>query len=182
MSAAATLKSTPLKTDHHKGSLSASLIIVEYGDYECPHCAEASIVIEQLLNFYPDTCYIFRHFPLSKIHQHARLAAVAAEAAAKQNKFWKMHQALFLHQDGLSSERIFTIAREAGLNMREFLNDLEDGDLLEKVNDHFSSGIQSSVESTPTLFINGIHFEGSISVIDLKAELDEILRYDQPNA
>lgn len=182
MSAAATLKSTPVNTDHRNGAFLASIIIVEYGDYECPHCAKAAKVLEQLLDSYPDTCLIYRHFPLSEVHQHARLAAVAAEAAGKQNKFWEMHQALFLHQDDLSSESIFTIAREVGLNMREFLNDLEDEDMLEKVNENFSSGIQSSVASTPTLFINGVRFEGSISEMDLKAELDEILRYDQPNA
>lgn len=175
---ATTLKRLPEKHDHHLGPLSASIVIVEYADFECPYSAEAVTVVNQIMKSNDDICIIFRHFPLTSHHHNAGLAAMAAEAAGKQNKFWDMHHALFENQSELGSEMIFRLARELGLDLRKFTNDLEDDHLLKRVQEDFDSGIKSGVDETPTFFVNGIKYEGETSIEGLQAEIDEILEDD----
>lgn len=175
---ATTLKRLPEKQDHHLGPISASIVIVEYADFECPRCAEAVEVVNQIMKSNNDICIIFRHFPLTAHHPNAGLAAMAAEAAGKQNKFWEMHRELFANQDNLGSEQIFSIAREIGLDLRQFTIDLEDEHLLKNVQENFESGIKSGVDGTPTFFVNGIKYEGDTTIEGLQAEIDEILEDD----
>lgn len=175
---ATTLKRLPEKNDHHLGPLHASIVIVEYADFECPYCAAAVEVVDQIMKKNKDICIIFRHFPLTNHHPNAGIAAMAAEAAGKQNKFWEMHHSLFANQEDMGSERIFTIAREIGLNIRQFTNDLEDEGLLKHVQADFDSGIKSGVDGTPTFFVNGIKYEGETSIEGLQEEIDEILDDD----
>jgi protein-disulfide isomerase len=175
---ATTLKRLPEKHDHHLGPLSASIVIVEYGDFECPYCAEAVAVVDKIMKSNNDICFIFRHFPLTSHHHNAGLAAMAAEAAGKQNKFWEMHRILFENQYDLGSEKIFGLARELGLDLRQFTNDLEEERLLKHVEEDFESAIKSGVDGTPTFFVNGIKYEGETTVDGLQAEIDEILEDD----
>jgi protein-disulfide isomerase len=168
-----TLKNPPDKNDHHRGSLDASVVIIEYGDYQCPFCAATAPVLHQIYESSDDVCIIFRHFPLVKSHPNAGIAAIAAEAAAKQKKIWEMHQALFNHQSDLSTENIFTIAQGLELDMREFLNDLEDEDILNKVRNDFDHALANGISETPTIFVNGVLFEGLPSLERLREEISQ---------
>jgi protein-disulfide isomerase len=169
-----TLKNPPIKTDHHKGPLEASIIIVEYGDYECPRSAAMVPILDKIFKSYIDVCLIFRHLPLVSSHPHSAVAAVAAEAAAQQNKFWEMHQALFENQSDLSTENILSIARDLKLNMRKFVNDLENEKLLKKVRVDLNNGINNGIKVTPTIFVNGIRFEGIPSYEEIREEIKHI--------
>jgi protein-disulfide isomerase len=173
--AAFTLKTPPGHADHRRGPLNASVIIVEYGDYQCPFCAATAPVLDKLFRRYDDLCLVFRHFPMISNHPNAGVAAVAAEAANRQGKFWEMHQALFENQQDLSTENIFVLAKNLGLDMRDFLNDLEDERLLERVRKDINSGVLNGVNATPTIFVNGIRFEGMPSLDELQNEVDQII-------
>lgn len=182
MSSPVTLKRPPELTDHRLGSLDSNIIIVEYADFLCPFSSGVSKVVDQVLSRYKDICFIFRHFPLTNIHPYAGIAAMASEAAAEQGKFWEMHEILFSHQSEIGPESVFNLARELKLDMKKFLNDIEDETLLQKVQNDFKSGIDSSVDGTPTIFVNGLSFEGEITFEGLSEEIDQILNDNQPSA
>lgn len=179
MSASPTLKHSPVRKDHHLGSMSSSIMIVQYADFQCPFCAEAALVLDQILRSYRDVCLVFRHFPLTNTHPQAGIAAMAAEAAGKQDRFWEMHHSLLAHQNELEPESVFQLARDLKIDMRRFLNDIEDDELLERVQSDFRAGMENGVDGTPTIFINGVLFEGDISVEGISAEIDQILTDDQ---
>lgn len=181
MSSAATLKRPPELDDHHLGSFNASIMIVEYADFLCPFSAESLKVLDQVLKKYKNVCLVYRHFPLTHTHPYAEVAAMASEAASRQGRFWDMHHALFKNQKDLSPESIFNLARELKLDMRKFLNDLEDEGLRKRVHQDFLSGTQNSIDSTPTIYINGVIFEDDISLKGFSDEIDLILREDQIN-
>lgn len=174
-----TLKTLPTKNDHCYGSLDASIIIVEYADFQCPFSAATSPVLDKVFQTYDEVCIVYRHFPILSTHPNAGVAALAAEAAGKQNKFWEMHHALFQHQYDLSTENIFSLAKNLGLDMRDFPNDLEDEHLLQKVRGDYTHGINDGVSATPTLFVNGIRFEGMPSYEELREEIDQALQDSQ---
>ncbi len=179
MSAAATLKRPPETSDHHLGTLNSSIMIVEYADFACPFSAELAGVLDKVMRQYKDICLVSRHFPLTSVHPNAGIAAMAAEAAGKQHKFWEMHHLLFKHYSALDPESVFHLARELRLDMRRFLNDLEEENLLERVQRDFRGGMENAIDGTPTLFINGILYEGDLSVQGISAEIDQILTEDQ---
>lgn len=159
------LHSGPSKNDHKKGDLNAPVILVEYGDYECPHSTKASQWIPQLLHdFGNNICYIFRHFPLAHIHPQSALAAIAAEAAGLEGKFWEMHEALYRNHFMLSTDVIMSLAEELNLNEDQFLQALDREDLVNHVCEDIISGEESGVFSTPAFFINGMKMEGPISL------------------
>ena len=170
------LKKSLSPEDHVLGQIGAPVEIIEYGDFQCPFCAAAAPMLDAIVSNYSNgVCLAFRHFPLSTIHPHATMAAVASEAAAEQGKFWEMHHALFSHQDDLSLENIFEIAQGLDLDMKKFLKDLDREDLAEKVQKDFSSGIRSGVNGTPSLFINGLRYDGVPSYEALLDLVESIL-------
>ncbi len=147
--------------DHIFGNPVAWLELVEYGDYECPYCGRAYPIVKNIQHHIGgEMRFVFRNFPLSKIHPHAFAAAVAAEAASLQNKFWEMHDIIFQNQQLLDDRHIFLFAENIGLNLERFKNDIQQKQLMEKVDDDFESGIRSGVSGTPTFFINGNKYEG----------------------
>ena len=157
--------------DHIYGNLNAALELVEYGDYQCPYCGRAYTIIKSILQRSDtDIKFIFRNFPLSKIHPLALPAAVATEAAARQDKFWEMHDIIFENQPKLNAESFFLFAETIGLDTKHFKSDIERKDLAEKVHHDFESGLRSGVNRTPSFFINGKKYEGSW-------EEDEFLAY-----
>lgn len=171
-----TLKIPIIKTDHTKGPRSAPVNIVEYSDFQCPYCAAASPILETLIeNFRHTLCFAYRHFPITTLHPHAAKAAVASEAAALQSQFWSMHDALFSNQAYISDNSILIMARELKLDMKKFERDLERPELIEKVQADFNSGVKSGVSGTPTLFINGLRYEGEINYEDLAREVEQII-------
>lgn len=148
--------------DHVKRSLEAPVVLVEYGDYECPHCQEVYPILYQLKERLGDRiAYVYRHFPISRQHPNAQLAAEAAEAAAAQGKFWEMHHRLFTHQNELGFDDLLRHARAIGLDVDRFRHELQEHLYADRVREDFMSGVRSGVNGTPTFYINGIRYDGA---------------------
>ena len=147
--------------DQTQGNEQAAIKLVEYGDYQCPHCGTAYPIIKEIQSTFGDQIlFVFRNFPLQESHRYANIAAQAAEAAGKQGKFWEMHDAIFENQQQLNEEFIEHLAEKLGLDMEEFEEDLNSEEISTKVEDDFESGVRSGVNGTPSFFINGEKFDG----------------------
>ncbi|WP_344051426.1 Na+/H+ antiporter NhaA [Streptomyces thermoalcalitolerans] len=140
--------------DHIQGPVDAPLTLVEYGDYECPFCAHATGVAQELRRHFGDRLrYVFRHLPLPEVHPHAELAARAAVAADAQKGFWRMHNLLFTHQDRLEFEDIISYAVQAGLDIEIFLRDLDSEQTAARIRADVASAEASGADGAPTFFI-----------------------------
>src|SRR5690606_29740680 len=115
-----------LERDHVRGPADAPVTLVEYGDFECPHCGRAEPAVRELLADFGDVRYVWRHLPLTDVHPHAQLAAEATEAAGEQGAFWEMHDLLFAHQDALRAEDLISYAGQLGLDVDQFERDLQE--------------------------------------------------------
>ena len=147
--------------DHIQGDLKAPILLVEYGDYECPHCARALETVKALQEALgKKLCFVFRNFPLSQIHPYAEFGAEAAEAAGAQGRFWEMHEAIFQNQDSLGPGLITELAKELELDLPRFLSDLEGKKFEAKVREDFMGGARSGVHGTPSYFVNGLRYQG----------------------
>jgi protein-disulfide isomerase len=167
----------PITSDDHVfGNQAAPLELLEYGDYECFYCGLGYLTIKdiqrQLGN---DVKFVFRNFPLSKIHPHAFFVAVATEAAGVQGRFWEMHDIIFENQETLDKETIFHFAAMLDLNIHRFKDDVHRKNLIEKVENDFESGLRSGVKGTPAFFINGAKYEGDWMNADLLQHLKNVL-------
>jgi protein-disulfide isomerase len=150
------------KKDHVQGSSNALIELLEFGDFQCPHCGAAYPIIKEIQKASGKKLkFVFRNFPLSEAHPMALPAAIAAEAAGKQNQFWEMHDVIFENQMALSKTAVFKFAKMLSLNIPSFEKDLQDKSLAEKIEADFESGIKSGVNGTPSFFINGYKYEGS---------------------
>ncbi len=175
------LKPPVSNKDHVQGRTDAIIELVEYGDYQCHFCGEAYSIIKSIQQKFGDNLkFVFRNFPLSKIHRHAKLAAVASEAAARQGKYWNMHDILFVNQRELHRSALIAYAETIDLDFVQFENDLDDSLLFEKVEADFESGLRSGVNKTPDFFINGIIYNGNWDETSLsffiKRKRDPIVR------
>ena len=158
--------------DHVLGDVDAPLTLVEYLDYECPFCARVSGVGDELRAHFGDRLrYVVRHFPLT-VHPHAELAAYAAEAAGRQGRFWDMHTVLFDHQDELELEDLAGYAGDLGLDVEQFLRDLDDEDLQHRVERHVASAEASGVRGTPTFFVGDVRHVGPYDAATLRDALE----------
>ncbi|MGH7471486.1 MAG: DsbA family protein [Longimicrobiales bacterium] len=144
------------------GSYDAPVTILEYGDLECPYCAAVRPVLEELVAADPArTRLVFRHFPVTTLHAHARLAAESAEAAGAQGRFWEMHDMIFTHQDQLQEEHLRAFARAVGVSdTARFDRELRTGVYRAEVRDDFRRGVEDGVNGTPTLYINRRRYDG----------------------
>jgi len=159
--------------DHATGALSAPLMLVEYGDYDCSHCGDAYPVIRELRRaFGAALTFVYRNFPLTSIHVHAQRAAETAEWAALAGKFWEMHDYLYEHQDRLDDRGLRAAAVELALDPRELQTTWETHAMIARVKEDFLGGIKSGVSGTPKLFINGLRYDGLVNVKDLTAALE----------
>jgi protein-disulfide isomerase len=148
--------------DHVQGSASASLTLVEYGDYECPDCGRLFWIIQDLQRELGDRLRIvYRHYPLSGIHHHAQDAAEAAEAAGAQNRFWEMHDLLFQNQNALSQKHLVDYAESLKLDLNRFRQELKNQIYDERVREDFRRGVQNGVYRTPGLFLNAVRHDGA---------------------
>jgi protein-disulfide isomerase len=164
--------------DHRIGLLEAPIVVIEYGDYECPLSAKANHWMNEILKeFKSDICYVFRHFPFTDIHPHSALAAIAAEAAAKEHRFWEMHNLLMENYKILSGKKIVEMSREINLEMEDFLLSLESDDLMDNVCKDIVSGEESGVHSTPSFFVNNILLEGPTNYHSLREEIVQNLNH-----
>jgi protein-disulfide isomerase len=147
--------------DHLEGASDAPVVLVEYGDYECPDCLNAWPIVKELREKVGDRlAFSFRHFPQASIHPHASAAAQAAEAAASQGKFWEMHDLLFRNQKRLADLDITHLALQLGLEVYKFQADLERPSFVQRIREDVASGTESGVKGTPTFFLNGCRYRG----------------------
>ena len=155
--------------DHVRGPADARLI-VEYGDYECPYSRLAYRAIELVeAQLSEGVGFAFRHFPLTEIHPHALAASLAAEAAARQDRFWEMHEMLFHRQHALTDDDLRRYAIELGLDISRFDADRGGEAALERVRRDVRSGTASGeVHGTPTLFIEGVVHRGGYDAATLR--------------
>ncbi|MEH2079510.1 MAG: DsbA family protein [Nostoc sp.] len=151
--------------DHLQGTIDAPVILIEYGDYQCPYCAEIHKMIktiQQRLDH--QLCFVFRHFPQKQLHFQAQKAAEAAEAAAAQGKFWQMHNILFERQKFLSDSNLLEYANELGLDLYQFLRAIASHQCADRVAQDIQDGKQCGVTRTPTLFINQNRYDDAWEV------------------
>lgn len=164
------------KQDHVLGPESASVTLVEYGDYECPYCGMAHLTVKEVLQLLGDQLrFVFRHFPLIQIHPHAERAAEAAEAAGAQGKFWAMHDTLFEHQRALDDTHLVLYATALDLDKDRFVRELAEHKYADRVIKDLLSGARSGVNGTPTFFINGLRYEGVYDLQTLLAAINAVV-------
>lgn len=152
--------SAPVDAADHVRGVSGGRQLVVYGDFECPYTAAAMRDIGRLLDGGAAFEIVYRHFPLRTIHPHAQAAAKAAEAAARQDRFWEMHDVLFRNQRHFEPEELRRFAERLELDLELFDSDIEDRDIRARVARDVQSGLESGVDGTPSLFIDGARYEG----------------------
>jgi protein-disulfide isomerase len=138
-----------------KGNPGAKITLIEFADYECPHCKRFQPVLHQILDeFRSDVKLYFKNYPLPQ-HTNARLAAEAAVAAQKQGKFWQYQDKLWEKSDELTPAEIEKAAKEVGLDVTKFRQDLASEPVKARVQKDRNDGQAAGIQATPTLYING---------------------------
>ncbi len=174
------LKRPVSEDDWARGPADAPVTLVEYADFQCPNCQQAHPVIERVLDhFGDDVRFVFRHFPIVSRRERAQAAALAAEAAGRQGKFWEMHRRLMEARGALSPDDLREQAEAMGLDLGRFERDLADPELAAKIREEKLLGVRSGVNGTPTLFLNGARYEGETSPLD-EAELRQAIENARP--
>ena len=169
------------ESDHVVGRADAPVTLVEYGDYQCPHCQAAWPQVELILrHFGQDLRYAYRHFPISTLHPLAKPAAECAEFAGAHDLFWEMHSAIYANGHQLSGATLFALARELGLDAAELGQALEQGTYAPKVEADFLGGVRSGVNGTPCFFVNGVRHDGSYAAADLAAAIEAAQQAGHP--
>jgi protein-disulfide isomerase len=168
-----TLRVPVTQHDHVRGPANAPVTLVEYGDYECPHCGLAHPIVNAVRkHFARQLRFVFRHFPLSQIHPNAETAAESAEFAGAHGRFWEMHDGIYENQDRLGLPLLFALVRTLGLSELELQSALASGEYEPKVRADFLGGVRSGVNGTPSFFINGERHDGSYAFDDLVAAIE----------
>lgn len=158
-----------------RGNSAAKTWLVEFSDFQCPACKAFASVVDGLATTYPDTLFIaYRHFPLPQ-HPFSQKAAIAAEAAGRQGKFWDMDKLLFTNQSSLSDAKITELAQSLNLDMTTFASNSADPAIKEKINADVSFGQQLGINATPTFYLNGVKLEVA-TPNDLKGKVEEAMK------
>jgi protein-disulfide isomerase len=166
--------STPVDAaDHVLGPPRASATLVEYGDFECPNCKQAVSALKILLRRHEGRVrLVWRNFPLEAVHPHALGAALSAEAAGGQGKFWSMHDVLFANQQHLKGAQLRRYAEQVELDLTRYDADIADRLYLQRVREDIESGVASGVRATPTFFLNGAIVDVSFGLQHLFDRVD----------
>jgi protein-disulfide isomerase len=155
--------------DHARGSATAPVTLVEYGDYECPHCGVVYPIVQALARHFGHRLrFVFRNFPLTQVHPHAQHAAEAAEAAGQAGKYWEMHDKIFEHQAAMTDRDLVHYGQQVGVEPSVIEDALAAQTYKARVREDFMSGVRSGVNGTPTFFINGEKYEGAYDAESLK--------------
>ena len=177
--------------DHVKGKADSKVILVEYGDFQCPSCAGAHPNVNTLMEEYKDDItFVFRNFPLTSIHPNARAAASAAEAAGLQGKYWEMYDQLYENQNDWSTANtdqrtnIFNgYATGLALDMEKFAADYASAEVAKKISFDLAVGKAAGASATPTFYLNGEKLDDAASsaivqgnLDDIKAKIDALLK------
>jgi protein-disulfide isomerase len=166
-------------TDHVRGNQAGTVTLVEFGDFQCPACGAYEPIVRQATKDNPTNLkVVFRHFPLTQIHQNALLAAKASEAASLQGKFWEMHDMLYDNQktwsESINARDFFmTYATTLGLDTKKFSADLNSSAVEEKIFAEYKEGIKLGIQGTPTFFLNGKMIENPQSADAFNALIKE---------
>jgi protein-disulfide isomerase len=172
----ANLKVPVAPADHILGEEEAAVTLVEYGDYECPHCGHAHPIVQAVRkHFGKQLRFVFRNFPLTEIHPHAEMAAEAAEFAGAKDRFWEMHDGIFENQSRLGGRVLAELAVGLGLSSEDLTAALESHEYLPRIKSDFLGGVRSGVNGTPTFFINGVRYDGAAEFEELVEAIDEQL-------
>jgi len=159
-----------------KGGAAARVTVVEFVDYECPHCKHAQTLLRQLIEEYPsDVKVYFKHFPLSS-HTNSRLAAEAAVAAAKQSKFWPYNDKIWANSDNLTPAILEKAAKEVGLDVARWRVDMESELAKGRVQSDRAEGVELGISGTPSIYINGRKYDDPLEIASLKDWVDEELQ------
>lgn len=162
--------------DPYDGNPDASIVIVEFSDFQCPYCFDAFPVIREVVNAYHDDIkFIFRDFPITSSHPYAQKAAEAGECAQAQGKFWEMHDKMFLNQNDLSTASLIRYADETGLESVSFAECLNLGQFAAEVEQDLTDGLLAGVDGTPTFFINGRKLAGTVSYDSFASVIEQLL-------
>jgi protein-disulfide isomerase len=166
----------PIDGAPSKGPANARLVLVEFSDFECPYCSQAALKVDAILKAFPnDIRLVYKQFPIAT-HPHANLAAAASLAAHAQNKFWPMHDQLFANGRKLSAEKINELAKSLGLDMNRFQADLKSPKIKAAVDKDLNDGNKITISGTPTFFLNGKRYNGSLEMSILKPILESELK------
>ncbi len=159
------------------GYSDAQITVVEFGDFQCPACGAVHPIMKQLRQEYTDASirFVFRHFPLPQ-HQYAALAAQAAETAHAQGKFWEYHDMLFENQQSLNREDLEHYAQTVGLDVEAFKKALDENTYKDTVQQDVSTGRSVGIQGTPTIFINGVPYEGQYTLEGFQAVINSALQ------
>ena len=168
--------SIPTAGSPAKGADNASITLVEFSDFQCPYCGLAVAKLDAVMNAYPGKIkLIFKQFPL-ETHSQAAFAAEAAIAAHRQAKFWPLHDAMFAHRRDLSRPAVVAMARNVGLDMQRFEADLQSPETKRTVMRDMQDGDKAGVEGTPSVFINGRKYNGSLDLPEMKKVIEDELK------
>lgn len=157
--------------EHIRGATTASMTLLEYGDYQCPRCQQAHLAVKalqsSLANDKPEISqafrFVFRHFPVVMLRPFAQYTAEVAEAAGAQGQFWPIHDYLFEHPLKQGNGALFSFTKGLGLDMHRFEREVAEHLYTKQIRADIAGGIQSDVNGTPTFFINGIRHDGDWS-------------------
>jgi protein-disulfide isomerase len=164
------------KRDHCLGPNDAPATLLEYGDYECPYCGRAYVMIKRIQDHFGNQLrFAYRNFPLTQIHPHAQNAAEAAEAAGVQGKYWEMHDMLYENQTALDDPSLREYALALELDMERFDDEMMMHVHAPRVREDFMSGVRSGVNGTPTFYVNGIRYDGSWDGDRLMIAIEELI-------
>ncbi|MBF8187758.1 Na+/H+ antiporter NhaA [Nonomuraea sp. K274] len=155
--------------DHVRGPADAKVTIVEYGDFECPYCGRLHPILEELRRTHPDVRLVFRHFPLRTLHPRAASAAIVSEAAADEGRFWEMHTMLFDNQRFLTDADLEHYAAELAV---EPWSDVPAH--VARIARDEESGHASGVRGTPTIFMNGVRYQGPLNRDSISGAVEEL--------
>lgn len=174
--------STSQLSNNVTGKNAKKVSLVEYGDFQCPACGQYHPLVKQLIEKYNnDIQFQFRNYPLQQIHPNARAASRAAEAAAKQNKYWEMHDLLYEQQDSWNSSSAANTVFEAyagqlGLNVAKFKTDFASSEVNSIITADFNEGTKLGVTSTPTFFLQGKKIENPQTLDEFSKLIDEAIK------
>lgn len=177
-----TATGVPLVTadDHIRGNVDAPITIIEYSDFECPFCERFHPTMLQVMEEYQGKVrWVFRHFPLS-FHPNATPAALAAECAGEQGKFWEMGDALFENRETLGADLYVSLAKKLGLNMTDFNDCVANEEYLDKIEAQAQAGAAAGISGTPGSFVidedgNAIPIKGALPFSSVAAAIDSVL-------
>ncbi len=169
-----TLKYEVTADDHIQGNVNAPCTLVEYGDYQCPHCGHAYPIVKRVQHhFRQQLRFVFRNFPLVQAHAEAESAAEVAEFAGSKGKFWEMHDLLFENQNQLGDELYAELSLKLGIDPAETAEALDSEAFTDRVRSDFTGGVRSGVNGTPTFFINGRRHNGPAEFESLVRAIEE---------